>query len=385
MNFFTSNFKPQLFVSGVLVTATLIVSLSVAFNCWFYIYAPDSDLKRAQNAEKGGYEVIVVGSSRANAYVPYFEERFKTLNLAAGGAKPYEMKRRLEHALRFSAPKEIIIDLGFFSFNRYWPGSQTYTEYFFTTTFTRSDTLHRFKRFIFYSLDYRNLFTNLKQLYKPKKDHKKVQDKKKKAGSLLPNKKAFFKTEEFYMRDGYNPTPFKQYQYDADIFDTELHAILEMGYLRDIEITLITSPVHARLLNILDIMGLWSDLENWKIKLVELNERVAKEYNQQAFPIYDAMIFSPSTMIDIEMSGNLYKENSHFKPFFASKVLDSIRLRGNVQPNHYVLISSKNIDRHLEVQSKKKEKYRMQKPNIYNDLLQRNITIKRAKKYLKID
>ena len=96
MNFFTSNFKPQLFVSGVLVTATLIVSLSVAFNCWFYIYAPDSDLKRAQNAEKGGYEVIVVGSSRANAYVPYFEERFKTLNLAAGGAKPYEMKRRLD-------------------------------------------------------------------------------------------------------------------------------------------------------------------------------------------------------------------------------------------------------------------------------------------------
>ena len=381
MNFFTSNFRPQRFVLGVFLVAAFMVGTVITFNSWFYKHRPNSDLERAQKAEQGEYEIIVIGSSRANAYTPYFEKDFKTLNLAAGGAKPYEMKRRLEHALKYSKPNKIVVDLGFFSFNQYWPGSETYSEYFFTTPETRSDGLHRLKRFAFYSLDYRNLFTNLGRFDQLQNN---PDDAEEKEESLVPNKEAFFQTEEFFMRNGYNPTPYKQYKYSSDIFDNELRAILEMGYANNIELILITSPVNARLLQILDVMEMWPHLEHWKKQLVALNEGVAEEHNKTPFLLHDAMIFTPSTMVSIEDSVKLYTENSHFTPYLASKILEAIKLEGGKRAGHYVSISSQNIDRHLDTQRIKKDRYIKQNPDVYEGFVGRYEVIKKAKKHLNL-
>lgn len=370
MLFFTSSFKPQHFIAFLTIASIFVIGSIVAFNGWFYINKPNSDLKRSFTAEQGQYDIIVIGSSRANAYAPFYENLAsapRTLNLSAGGATPYEIKRRLEHSIKFSMPKKIIIGLDFFSFNSYWPGSKTFTESYFTAPDTRFLMLHRIMRFTKYSFDYRTFINNVTGLRKLSEE---TENEAEETADSAVNINAFLTTETFYMGDGYNPTPYKQYKEDDQVFNA-FREILDIGYANDINVILITSPIHSRLLQIIDIMGLWPEMEQWKKNLLRTNQELASHYNREPFPIYDAMIYTNNTTVDITQSESLYREASHFTPAFASAILGDIERDTHQNTSNYVILSTDNFDTHIRMQTQERDAHNKKTDKLFQELSQK--------------
>lgn len=336
MSSFISSFSARRFV---ILLAGLILGLAgvaIAYNGWFYTHHPESPLQRSFNAQKGGYDAIIIGSSRANAYVPYFEDRnISVLNMAAAGATPYEMKRRLEHALRYSAPKTVVMGLDFFAFNTYWPGSKFFREYYYATPDIWTEVTFRLKRFFGYTMEPGHLKRNFRGKYaKDKEDTGAADD----APATLDG---FIVTDQFYMQDGYNPTPYLQYSLSHDVHMRAFADIVRIAQERHIDLILITAPVHVRLLSIMHRLYLWEAMEGWKRAVMDA---------AGPFPVYDAMLYTPRTEVRADRPQKEYRESSHFSPAFATRMLTRIHDAPGRDGPDFKVLSPDMMDGHFAAQ-----------------------------------
>ena len=112
-------------------------------------------------------------------------------------------------------------------------------------------------------------------------------------------------------------------------------------------------------------MGLWADWELWKRKMVEISEEIAIKRQRKPFQIIDFSGYSIYSTESVPRNADKvmkwYRDSSHFLPPLGDIILD--RLFGNLasevscKEQFGVLISSININEHLQCINKNHDQY----------------------------
>lgn len=152
----------------------------------------------------------------------------------------------------------------------------------------------------------------------------------------------------------------------------EIRAILSRAYREHIVLKLLISPSHARQWETLRAVGLWDKWEEWKRRLVQMNEEEAQRAGRQPFPLWDFSGYNSISMETVPALGDTetimrwYIESSHYTSAAGDLVLDRIfnfKSPERTVPDDFgVLLSSHNIDAHLANIRKAREHYRQTHP-----------------------
>ena len=142
----------------------------------------------------------------------------------------------------------------------------------------------------------------------------------------------FMAVEKAMLRDIYLPPPKCKFQFTAlregRAPMTALQNLIAEAHRKDIDLKLAISPIHARLLEAISAIGLWEKWEDWKLKIVEMNEIEALKSGHPAFTLWDFSGYSAITTepvpiaSDAETRMRWYWESSHYKKETGDLMLD---------------------------------------------------------------
>ena len=136
----------------------------------------------------------------------------------------------------------------------------------------------------------------------------------------------------------------------------------------DIELYLFISPVHARQIEAISIMGLFSTFEQWKRDLVTIVEEEAKKHDKPAPLLWD---FSGNNSITTERiplpqtseTMEWYRESSHYTKKLGDIILDLMLNYPQKNPDATddfgTTITTKNIEEHLAIIRQDRQQYRI--------------------------
>lgn len=180
--------------------------------------------------------------------------------------------------------------------------------------------------------------------------------------------------DNFYVRH-YLPEPFCAYSFlsrdgkSAPL--NEIRAIMSRAYREHINIKLFISPAHARQWETLAVSGLWNQWEEWKKRLVVMNEEEALHAGQQPFPLWDFSGYNSISTETVPTSGDTskmrwYFDSSHYWSVTGDLLLDRVvnfRAPDRVVPDDFgMLLSSANIDDRLARIRADRAEYRYSHP-----------------------
>jgi hypothetical protein len=179
---------------------------------------------------------------------------------------------------------------------------------------------------------------------------------------------------------GYS-SDLKKYSYNQrtkiNVFDW-FRKIVKISIRDNIELHLALTPSHARYFEMHRLMGNWTLWEEWKRALVDIVEEEAKIAGVTPFPLWDFSGFTPLTTeyvpSDNEKDTKMewYFESSHFTTDLGDLIQDKVfnrNILSNNVPDYFgVLITSKNIDEHLEETRVLNLRFREEQPNVAKEL-----------------
>lgn len=165
---------------------------------------------------------------------------------------------------------------------------------------------------------------------------------------------------QFIANDG-KPTPIE-----------EIRAIFIRAHRDDITLKLLISPSHARQWETLAIADRWAQWEEWKQRLVRINEEEAQRSAQPPFPLWDFSGYNSITTEAIPPLGDTqtrmrwYFDSSHYTPAAGNLVLDRVfnyQSPDRTVPDDFgVLLTSQTIGAHLARIRLERERYRQAHP-----------------------
>jgi hypothetical protein len=137
----------------------------------------------------------------------------------------------------------------------------------------------------------------------------------------------------------------------------EIRSILAHAHRDHITLKLLISPSHARQWETLAAVDLWSKWEEWKRRLVKMNEEEARRAGQLPFQLWDFSGYNSITTETVPTVGDTksmmhwYFDSSHYTPAAGDLVLDRIfnyqSPKRTVPDDFGMLLNSNNIDVHL--------------------------------------
>ncbi len=170
--------------------------------------------------------------------------------------------------------------------------------------------------------------------------------------NILNLKQLFLLNEKAYYNNFYHNFSLNMRDGKSTLF--YYRQILENAYKNKIKFYLFINPFHIRLIEVLDRKIGYNRFEDWKRDIVKLNEEIANLFNTQPYPVYDFSGYNFITSEEIPVEGfkmkYFYYENSHIRPSAGDLMLKKILLNENQFNNFGILISTKNIEEHLEKQ-----------------------------------
>ncbi len=331
-------------------------------------------------AEKIIYpDAIILGSSRTqqgiSTYHPGWGTSVDTVyNFAVDSASIHEISVLFHRALALRPLKKVVIGLDMFSFDVYrddpidlealaaCDDRIKYLKLFLTEEMTKDS----------YSSIAQNIYSQGPGTYilpNGQTNPLFIADGLRRAGG---HHKFFLLNERAYMKTGYLPPPRTQFGFhDAGGHSTmnDLKEIIKTVRRDNIDLRLFISPVHARQLEVIRVLGLWQTFEQWKRELVELlAEDAAAHPSQLPIPLWDFGGYNSLTaenlpsLDDKTTPMRWYWESSHYKQAVGDFVLD--RLFDYKSPDRHVpddfgaLINQKNVDAHLMRIRREYERYR---------------------------
>ncbi|MCP4953151.1 MAG: hypothetical protein GY922_15020 [Proteobacteria bacterium] len=135
--------------------------------------------------------------------------------------------------------------------------------------------------------------------------------------------------------------------------------------------TIIILPIHARLLENLDNVGLWPNFEYWKRQLVIINEHIATAQHTKPFPLWDFNGYSEisTEMVNDEALPHWFYDSGHPHVNTGNRILDivSAQQAGNFGNQ----LTSSNIDIWLALQRSNHESYRAANPSLAGNIKRR--------------
>ena len=291
-------------------------------------------------------EAINIGTSRAEYGIDPDHPGWGSghiYNLALSGANVYECLRYFQHAHCVKPLKKVALPLDFFMFNTYRKNKPDFDENRLAATpdglpakfSIANDLLSSFS--IDGLIDSFDTICNQEQedgtTFLPNGQREwthNARNIRKKGG----HRKAFLSNEKSYMTNTWLPAPFRQYNFinpETKSSTFEHYAtILKTAYRDHIDLRIFISPSHARQWEALRSVGLWPLFEEWKRKLVDINEKEAAIAKKPHYSLWDFSGYNSLTTEDVPPDGDSetqmkwYWESSHYKKELGDLVLDRI-------------------------------------------------------------
>ena len=201
--------------------------------------------------------------------------------------------------------------------------------------------------------------------------------------SSLNNKgqhKIFVANERHYMKDNHYPLPLcRKHQFVDEITGyskmEEIRALLRLAYGHRSDLRMFIGPSHARQWMTINVSGLWEKFEEWKQKLVIINEEEAFAANTVPFPIWDFSGFNTLTSEPVPSDKDkksrmkYYFESSHYTPALGKLVVRKIYgVSDNSSDDFGVQISSQNIQKHMELLRRKMLRWGQKHPSDVSEI-----------------
>ncbi|MDH4226742.1 MAG: hypothetical protein OEV59_03155 [Deltaproteobacteria bacterium] len=148
-------------------------------------------------------------------------------------------------------------------------------------------------------------------------------------------------------------------------------ATLTLAHENSIDLTLVISPIHARMIEAIRISGLETTFEDWKRLLVKINEEEAAKRGRSPFPLWDFSGYNSVTTEHVPFDNEpqemkYYIESSHYLKAAGNLALDRAFSHSepgrNVPKDFGVLLTSKNIEATIEKTRRDGELYRRTHP-----------------------
>ncbi len=318
---------------------------------------PYKAIKTAQLKPK----TIFLGTSRTNwGMSPTNQNLVNAYNAAIDGGLPVEYEYFVDLAIK-NGTRQIIIGTDFFAF---------YAKDKVRGGFDK-DAFLDFKP-IGYIKSKDAFFSSLKTITSKKtsgylksgmRDPIKLQEDNDKGGG---HKKSFQNSEKDYFVGGY----FKDFSKIQTAHWQAFERIIDKAHKRGIKITLFISPSHARQWEVLAIRQGWEMFEEYRRRLIAVNEDVARRNGKEAFVLWDFAGYHPLTTESVpddpKARMKWYFDSSHYKKELGDIVLDRMFDNnfsgGGDYPDFGVKLTSQNIDAHLSKLRTDRAKWRAAHP-----------------------
>jgi len=341
------------------------------------LFAGQLRLAKAWTIYKRKPDAIILGSSRSECGLdpnhPGWKNAEEVYNLAISGGNMYEALRYFQHAHALKPQKKVVLGLDFRMFNAFEKGGVGGFKDSRLVAKADGSVNPQFSIFekiiMLASMDV--LRDSIKTFKKQEKDLQYLPNGQvswkvnaKQNDRLGGHHKAFRFTEKKNMNQIWFQRPHEYEFIDPNTGEStfdDLGKLLDTAYRDNIDLRMLISPSHARLWEALHAVGLWSKFEQWKRKLVIINEQQAKKYGKQPFPLWDFSGYNRYTTENITENMKWYWEASHYKQELGNIVLDSVFGR-KIADDFGVLVNTKNIDKHLAEIRIKQQQYRKYHP-----------------------
>lgn len=305
-------------------------------------------------------DTLLLGTSRVDLGFKA-EQLPNAHSLATFGQTFHESYRLLQHTLSYQTPKHVLIGVDFFAFNGLFPMPSDYTE----ANFDPARPLH----LAFSISTASDAWRALRQ--KPGQSDgccyaSGFRDIPQPSG--IQYQTAFRNNERAYLMEKYSPFPACRYTYDYSqpkngMRSTleELRAVLELARQRRIALTLFIPPAHARQWETLAAAGLWTQWEDWKRQLVQLNQASGNVATLWDFSGYSQISREALPPADSTAAMTGYTDSAHFTPAVGAQLL--ARLQGAPAPVDFgVALTADNLDSHLAAIRQARTRYQVEHP-----------------------
>lgn len=360
-------------------------------------------LSKAKAVKKIKPRSIILGSSRAEVGLDPDHLGWKhkpVYNLGLSGTNIYETMRYFQHAYAVNRLNQVVLSVDFFMFNAYQKNQPDFDEMRMVATPDGKVNVNVKNEAIPVLLSIDSLIASYNTVRK--QEQKNAVSKNN--GQLEPEKifndvvmngghrKAFLKNERFYTKKNYFPDRDNRFSFNdktnANSTMEHFRLIAKTSYQKGIDLRILISPCHARQLEVIAAVGLWSRFEEWKKYLVRINEEEALTSGRKSFPVWDFSGYNSYTMEKVPQLGDnttqmdWYVESSHYNKDLGDLVLSEV-LNDAEENSDNVYIGVKltmdNIDRHMAKLRNDRIKYRKSNPE---DIVEIEIIAKKAGRLL---
>lgn len=315
-------------------------------------------------------EIILFGTSRIEHGMnsrSFYLNKSKVFNAGIAGSNIEEVAYFFDLAAHNTDMKKAIIGLDFFTFNAFY----------------RLDKLkikknyYKYLNFLF-SLD--ALKVSLKTILRQNKysynfynsdgsinitDHYRDYDYEQQT-------KEFYGVERNFYCFDWRPGPRKIYSSSHENgWDAQdaLRKIIKKAHEKNIEVVFFISPIHSRLQELMFFAGLEDEYDSFikeSLKTIEGD----KSKDKMNFTLWDFSGFNKYTSSSIE-SGILnpwFYDGSHYKPQLGEKILKKIFSNNESEQDSFGrLITSENIDFHMQDRKEQRNFFMDANPNLHDD------------------
>lgn len=179
------------------------------------------------------------------------------------------------------------------------------------------------------------------------------------AKTLGGNREFFSRNVKSYTQATYLPEPQCDFSFGGTNKEPleNIRLIIAAAYRDGLDLRLFISPSHAWQWETIAAAGLWQQWEEWKRRLVRINETEAANAGKPPFPIWDLTGYSSITteaippLNDVSIFMKNYYDASHYTPEVGNLVLDKIfdfhEPSRQVPKDFGVRIASDNIESHF--------------------------------------
>lgn len=342
---------------------------------------------------------VIVGDSRAEYGINPEHPGWKAkpvYNLAISGANVYEILRYFQHAQGIQPIEQVLFVLDFKQFNAFRENTEDFDENRLSVTFDeQKNTFYYLSDFISTTLSLKSLSQSVNTIWRSavkrsttylKNGQRDWHDNLlfRSAIETFGSYHKLFTLEEeglFSARRKDSVPPYVESfsSPDSGVNTIELFRRLVRIAIRDnIDLRLVISPCHARYFECYRLMGNWYLWEEWKRALVRIIDEEAAKAGVKPFPLWDFSGFNPLTMElvpsadDKKTQMKWYFESSHYTTALGDLMQDRIfghNEPGRIVPDYFgVLLTSKNIEDHLQNIREENSRFRKLQPIIAKEL-----------------
>lgn len=390
-------------VTGVLLMNWLVDPLDVyrvvrqdGFNRLKPSYTPYARLAKPSQIARGDYPRLAIGSSRVLMGIPmqgsvWAADGSPGFNAGLNGADLQTVRELFEHAITYGDVKSVVISVDLFMFNA-WSAGNKYP--YPLATLAETDDA----RFI------RERDTALNLLFSPgitlasidtlrkqrdKYDKIQVDGSANPAHELRQALKDGYETrfrqfEDRIVRTGWSPCRDNRFDFVARNIDTMqvFREILQLAHDHHIEVKFFISPIHARLLEMMDAAGLGDDYETMKRRLLAETVAVYGE-DMPGVALWDFSGYHDYGIEPVPQQPDVamqwYTDASHFSQALGRLMLDAMFGAPAAQPPLGVRLTPANIEASLQAWRALQAAFRAANPALAAELQQRTAAILRDK------